>query len=70
MKHRWMQRVWLLCLNLAIRLRRRTDDAAAGHTQVRDWTYSTSRLGLRFTERLRDLWRPRWLKLHQRKEES
>ena len=30
-----------------------------------DFSSSTQRLGLRFTERLRDLWRTRWLKLRR-----
>ena len=30
------------------------------------WKDSTSRLGVRMTERLRDAWRSRWLKLKDR----
>lgn len=30
-----------------------------------DFPTSTQRMGIRFTERLRDLWRPRWLKLRR-----
>ena len=30
-----------------------------------DFSSSTGRLGVRFTERLRDLWRMRWLKLRR-----
>lgn len=32
------------------------------------WRDSTQRMGLRFTERVRDAWRGRWLKLHRRPE--
>ena len=31
-----------------------------------DFRTSTQRMGLRFTERLRDRWRRKWLKLKQR----
>jgi len=30
-----------------------------------EFSHSTQRMGLRFSERLRDLWRGRWLKLRR-----
>ena len=69
MKHRWSQRVWLTCLNWAIRARTK-EKAPTADAETPDWTHSTSRIGVRFTERLRDLWRPRWLNLHRKDEES
>jgi hypothetical protein len=68
MKHRWLQRIRLAFLDSAIHAGRTKtmppDDDAP------DWTHSTSRLSLRMTERLRNLWRPRWIILHRQDEES
>ena len=67
MKQRWLQRIWLMCLSGSIRLRGKQDTLPP---DTPDWTGNASRLGVRFTERLRDLWRPRWLNLHRRDEEN
>ncbi|MBN1844658.1 MAG: hypothetical protein JW810_03175 [Sedimentisphaerales bacterium] len=46
-------------------LRRRSPDA---DTLAKvDYSASSQRMGIRFTETLRDLWRPRWLRRHVKK---
>ena len=39
--------------------------ADAERMQRLDFTSSTQRMGVRLTERLRDLWRRRWFRLHK-----
>jgi|GEM_PF-955261 len=51
--------LWLLIIGLSKK---------PGEKQLRRMEFSTStqRMGLRFTEKLRDYWRRRWLRLYRR----
>ncbi len=48
------------------RWRRRVD---ADEVRRHLWSSNTKRMGIRFTERVRDAWRSRWIRLHADNEE-
>ena len=60
------KRMLLAAVQLAIILRgRRKDDPTRDELREHLWQTSTDRMGLRFTETIRDAWRGRWLKLRR-----
>jgi hypothetical protein len=59
---RWLRGAVLAASSVVCGWRRprvKEDDLAA-----HQWRDSTQRMGIRFTERIRDVWRKRWLRSH------
>jgi hypothetical protein len=52
--------LWVLNVRIAARWRR----AAEGDVRRFVWSDNTKRMGVRFSERVRDAWRGRWIRLH------
>ncbi|HOL32101.1 MAG TPA: hypothetical protein PK052_08970 [Anaerohalosphaeraceae bacterium] len=63
-RHRHLQKHlgWLAGLFLQ-RFGRKPPEKNAAHMYKQDFSTSTQRLGLRFTDRLRDVFRRHWLRL-------
>jgi len=64
LRDRLVATAWSLA-SVASGLKRPGREQVERAIRQQDWPASTQRLGLRFTERLRDLLRSRWIRIHR-----
>ncbi len=63
-RHRWRRELATLAVELTIAVRGRGPaDPTRAEIERHLWCENTQRLGVRFTEAIRDAWRGRWLRI-------
>ncbi|MFQ6048829.1 MAG: hypothetical protein ACE5K7_05645 [Phycisphaerae bacterium] len=66
MKPTWQERFGTMLFEMVSAVcRLRRPKPADQQLRAQQWRHSVQRMPLRFNERIRDVWRTRWLRLHR-----